>query len=271
MHASLFPLRLALRSAACLASLAAALCASCATVFPLPMTASALAAYDSGPALVAYLGQPDASPAVCDLRARTPHPAAFDDEIRGALVDGFIDGKIAPAIWQRCIDALAKSLAPADATSLFDRLMQSYAQLLTDSDLSTDPSLADRLNTLHRLYLDRTAKVDARAEVLAPIAEELRSKLAKKKLGALAAQFAQELLATLELEKGNWQGRAVDLPQMDALAAVGNEMTLTRFSRRLPTAAMRNEARHRLLRIHIALSPFDEVRAAACDGLRRCR
>jgi hypothetical protein len=50
---------------------------------------------------------------------------------------------------------------------------------------------------------------------------------------------------------------------MDALAASGNEMTLTRFAERLPDPALREQARRRLVRIHVALSPFPEVREAA--------
>jgi hypothetical protein len=74
-----------------LAILAALLAAGCAQTFPLPMTAIEFSSYDSGPALVAYLGQPDASPAVCDLRARGPHLSRLDDEGRTALVRGLED------------------------------------------------------------------------------------------------------------------------------------------------------------------------------------
>jgi len=45
----------------------------CAPQFPSPMTAAQLVQYNSGPALVAYLAQSDASPTVCDLHALSPH------------------------------------------------------------------------------------------------------------------------------------------------------------------------------------------------------
>ena len=79
--------------------------AGCAAELPLPMTAGELMARESGRALVAYLGQPDASPAVCDLRASGPHIQVFSPEVRGALVAGLVDGKINPALWRRCVDA----------------------------------------------------------------------------------------------------------------------------------------------------------------------
>src|SRR5262249_6708147 len=63
----------------------------CAEEFALPMTAAQFATHDSGPALVAYLGQSDASPAVCDLRNRGPHLSALDGQVRSALVRGLAD------------------------------------------------------------------------------------------------------------------------------------------------------------------------------------
>jgi hypothetical protein len=45
----------------------------CAQRFELPMTAAEAAAHGTGAALVAYLGQPDASASMCDLRGTGPH------------------------------------------------------------------------------------------------------------------------------------------------------------------------------------------------------
>jgi hypothetical protein len=49
---------------------------------------------------------------------------------------------------------------------------------------------------------------------------------------------------------------------MDTLAAAGNEMSLTRFAERLPAPDLREQAKRRIVRVHVALSPFDEVRAS---------
>ncbi|HLK92034.1 MAG TPA: hypothetical protein VKZ18_19235 [Polyangia bacterium] len=237
----------------------------CATRFPLPMTAAELVRYDSGPALIAYLGQPDASTAVCDLRAQGPHVPAFTPDIRRALIDGLVDGKITAPLWRRCVEVALKGLPADQVPWMFDDVMRSYGKQLNDSDVETDPALADRVATMQRLYIDRRPDLDGHPTVLAPLFDELRGKLAKNKLGPVAKAFATELIATVDVEHGAWQGHPVDLPLMDTLAAAGNEMTLTRFAERLPTPELREEARRRLVRIHIALSPFDEVRADAAD------
>ncbi|HEX6839865.1 MAG TPA: hypothetical protein VF334_24990, partial [Polyangia bacterium] len=83
--------------------------AGCAHTYALPMTAAELAADGSGDALVAYLGQRDASPTVCDLGAAGPHLAGLDDDDRAALVRGLVDGTIAPEPWRRCANALLRS------------------------------------------------------------------------------------------------------------------------------------------------------------------
>src|ERR1043165_5488400 len=62
-----------------------------------------------------------------------------------------------------------------------------------------------------------------------------------------------------------FQGRPVDDAMIDALAAAGNEMTLRRFANRPPGAELRDAAKRRLIRVHIQLSAFDEVHAAAAE------
>ena len=117
-----------------------------------------------GPALVAYLGQPDASPAVCDLRARGPHVVAFTPEIRDALVDGLVDGKIDAALWRRCVDGALKGLPADQVASMFDGVMRAYGKLLKDSDVETEPALAARVATMQRLYVD-AARVSTAIQV----------------------------------------------------------------------------------------------------------
>ena len=235
----------------------------CAPQFPKPLIAGQMVQYDSGPALVTYLAQADASPTVCDLQARSPHVSRMTADIRAALVDGMVDGTINPVLWRRCVDVLLKRLPHDEVPPLFDDLGHAYRKILADSDLERNPSLSERLATLHRLYLDRRAGLDGNPSAREPWLEEMRAALAKGKLGPVAARFAQELVATIDVENGQWQGRAVDAAMMDALAESGNEMTLARFVERLPSAELREQARRRIIRIHIALSPFPEVRDGA--------
>ena len=57
--------------------------AGCGTPFPRPMTAQDAVSYQSPEALLAYLGQPDASPTICDVRARGPHGVPGTQRSRG--------------------------------------------------------------------------------------------------------------------------------------------------------------------------------------------
>ncbi len=247
-----------------IALLAAAISSSCAgTVhFDMPMTAASAVQYNTGAALVAYLGQPDASPDLCNVRGTGPHFEALTPDLRTAFVDGLHYGKIKPAIWRRCANTLLKSMPQDDAASLFDALFAAYHKMLVSSDSDTNPGLVDRVSTIQRLYLDRAPGLDAHATVLTPLLDSLRAALAKNKLGHVATRFAQELLETIDIEHGIWQGKRIDTALLDALAKAGNELTLHRFMERMPSDEMRTEARRRILRVHIALSPFTEVQQA---------
>jgi hypothetical protein len=226
----------------------------------MPMTAADMVAYHSGAAVVAYLGQPDASPAVCDLRARGPHVAAFTEDVRGALVGGLVDGKVAPAVWSRCVQVAFEWMPIDDASSLVDASLNAYVKLLDSGSLRSNPAVAERAATLQRLYLDRRAGLEGHPAVVTSVLAKLRELLAKKDLSPIARSFALEVVATADIAHGTWQGKTVDVAMMDALAAAGNEMTLSRFAQRLPQAELRREAGRRIVRIHIALSPFAEVR-----------
>jgi hypothetical protein len=234
----------------------------CASTFAMPMTAQEAVTYGSGPALVAYLGQPDANPGPCNLRGTPPHLSSLPPEGQDDLMDGLVEGKVASAIWRRCANALVKSLPTDEAASFFDAMAKAYRRLLVDADLDHAPHKVERLSVLHRLYLDRKAGLDGHPQVVAPLFDDLRTALAKKKLGSTATYFGRELVETVDLEHGQWQGKPVDAATMDALAVAGNELTLTRFAERLSSAPLRDEAKRRILRIHIRLSPFPEVRSA---------
>src|SRR5437867_3890288 len=129
----------------------------CATepTLRLPMTAADVASYDSGPALVAYLSQSDASPAVCDMRARGPHVALLDPSMRRAFVEGLTSGRVEPTLWQRCADALLERAAPEDAASMMDEVGRAYRSLIEDSDFEKTPAMQSRVGAMQRLYLER--------------------------------------------------------------------------------------------------------------------
>jgi hypothetical protein len=237
--------------------------AGCAETFPMPMTAAEMAAHDSGPALVAYLGQADASPTVCDLRAGGPHLATVDDDARKALVRALGDGAVAPELWRRCVNALARSSPPADAAALVDAVGRGYRTLIRRRDFEKTPELQQRLAVMQRFYIERKNGLDGDAAVDGKLFAELRRALDAHKLGPAATASGEELEATFELEQGSFRGRPVDVPMIDGLFGAGDEPTLMRFTNRLPEPSLREAARRRVIRLHIAASPFPEVRAAA--------
>jgi hypothetical protein len=109
----------------------------CAAHFRLPMTAAELAYWDSGPALVAYLGQPDASPVVCNVHAKGPHLSVCTPDISRKLVKGLTGGKIKPDLWQRCV-ALLMGRAPVDAGVAFlESVSSAYVDVLHDEQFET--------------------------------------------------------------------------------------------------------------------------------------
>ena len=229
--------------------------------FPLPMTAAQFAQYNSGPALLAYLGQPDASPAVCDQNARGPHLSALDQEGREELVGALVEGRVQPGLWRRCVNALVRSAPRADTAAFVDVVGRSYRALLKNSEFEKSPALQARLGVMQQFYIERTNGISGHAEIQHKLFGDLRRALTAHRLGAEASRRGAELLAIFDLEQGQWNGRRVDLAMLDQLTRAGDEATLRHFADRLPELPLRDEARRRVIRLHIAASAFPEVRA----------
>ena len=105
--------------------------AGCAPTYHLPMTASQLAAAREPAALVAYLGQPGADPAVCDAGSPGPH-VAIDDATDRALVDALRDGSLAPPAWTACAERILASADAARQRSLLEAVLAGYRRVLVD-------------------------------------------------------------------------------------------------------------------------------------------
>lgn len=237
--------------------------AACGPTFPRPMTAGDLARLDSGEALVAYLHAPGASPAVCDLAAAGPHLTHFDAGVAAALVGGLTDGQIASELWRGCADRVLTSAPGAGASALLDAVADAYRDLIRSPDLETSPALQARLSAMQKQYVERPTGVDADPPSVDPAFAELRRAYFAGRLAPVAARFAGELLAVVDLEHGRYGGRLVDAAAMDDLAAHGDVDLLRRFADRLPAAPLRAEARRRVVRLAIAASPYPELRADA--------
>jgi hypothetical protein len=122
----------------------------CAHQFELPMTAAQFATYNSGPALVAYLAQPDASPVVCDQHARGPHLGTLDPEMRDSLLDALSDGRIEPSLWRRCANELLRSAPQTDRAAFIDAVGRFYRKILKSRSFETSPERQALLGMLQQ-------------------------------------------------------------------------------------------------------------------------
>src|SRR5512142_2197290 len=95
--------------------LATVTAAACAHRVELPMTARDLGARPRVPELVAYLGQPDADPEVCDEGGSGPTPGS---DVGTALVDALRGGEVAPGSGGACLTLLLPRLDRAGAAKV---------------------------------------------------------------------------------------------------------------------------------------------------------
>lgn len=239
--------------------------AGCATArtFELPMTAPDLVSDGASDALVAYLGQPGADPSVCDLAVAGPHLAAIPDDAGRALASGLADGRIAPAAWRACTDAMLGHLDGDRAAAFLDPMAKAYRALLVDPRLDHDPRVGARLAALQSFYAERDAALHAHQPLTTKLVASLRTALDKDRLGATGQRFGRALLEAMAVEHGSFRGATVDALALDRLQAAGDDASLRLLSARLPEPSLRLDARRRVVRLAIARSPFPEVRADA--------
>jgi hypothetical protein len=227
------------------------------------VTAADVARFDSASALVAYLGQRDASPAVCDTRAPSAHISQFDRYRADALVAGLEEGKIDPEIWQRCVAAALDSDASREVAAIVGAIGHGYRRLATDDTIETSPAVQARIAALQAAYIGRPAGKNGDPQDMTNAFEELRRRFIARRFGPVAARFVGELLGVVDLEQGRYGGRPVDDASIGEIAARSDANLLRRFADRLPSQDLRDQSRRGLIRVHIAASPFAEVRAQA--------
>jgi hypothetical protein len=222
------------------------------------MTGAELSSYSGSQALAVYLAQPNASPAVCDLRGNGPHIAPPGRDTRDELFAAFRDGRVPPVIFRRCVQALVGSAEPALATEVLGQVGDAYDDLVHDSAVEKDPAVQARLEALHRIYLRQNAGV-GRLSTVDHLTADLRKALEDGSLGPTAARYASELLDDLGLAQGAWRGQRIDLALLDQLAGGRDEKALMRIAARAPDTTMRLEARRRVVRLRIQASQWPEV------------
>jgi hypothetical protein len=229
----------------------------------MPMTAGQLAHEKNDGALVAYLSQRDASPAVCDLGARGPHVQALDADARDELMDGLRDGRVSPTVWRDCADRLINSVDRDDAASLFDAIARFYEEILIDARVEYSEELRGRLSGMHTLLLDRRTDVGPHPTVMTALFADVTDAVDAHRLGPVGTRYATELISDLEMQRGTRGGQPVDVAMLDRIFHSGDETALRRYALRLPDSLLRAEAQRRVIRAHIRASAFPEVRENA--------
>jgi hypothetical protein len=233
----------------------------CVEYFPQPMSPATLAQHNSGSALVAYLSQPDASPAVCNMGSAQPHLSRLRPEDSEALVDGLVEGRVPPVVWGTCANALLRSAPSSAAPEFLDAVGHGYRSLIMGSDFETNYQSQVRILELHTLYLNRPHDLQPTAAVATELFGAFREAQTKKYLGPYASQLATQLLEAYDLEHGRWKGRALDVATLDALFTAGDAAALQVILAHIDTETLRDAAKRRIIRLHIAASKFKEVHA----------
>jgi hypothetical protein len=237
----------------------------CGSRYPSPFTAQDMAKIGTGDALVHYLRQPGATAAVCDRKSDGPRFVGSRPEDFADLAGGLVGGDVRPDLWQRCAMLLLDTAPAEDASSLLDAMAHAYRKLASRGSVETDPADAAKLDALHAAFLLRRRGTAPHPGAVDADVAKLREALAAGKLGPVAAKHGREVLATIDLEKGLWDGAPLTAATLDALASKQDETALRRIALRVPDAALAQEARRRIVRLHIAASPSLDVRKHAAD------
>jgi hypothetical protein len=234
--------------------------AGCAAGYHGPLTPADVAQAHEPKALVMYLRQPAADPSVCDAAAGGPHVVA-DGGAGAALLEALETGTVEPGIWQACVDRLLASAGGEAQAALLDAMLRTYRALVTDPRLERDPAVQTRLAALTAVYDARSPDIRVPAAPAAALGAALRK--AAPALGPLGRESAEAMIAQLDVERAVWGPRPINAAYLDELTTPDNEPFLTYLAQRLPDQAMRAEARRRVIRVHIAASPFAEVQEDA--------
>jgi len=229
------------------------------------MSATTLAHHNTGRALAEYLSQPDASPDVCDMRSAEPHISQLRPEDSAAVVDGLVEGRVPPVVWRACVTVLLQSAPSVVVPEFFNAAGRGYRELITNDSIESDYQRQLRLLELHMLYLDRPHTLQPEAAVARELFEALREAHTKQHLGTYAMKLAAQLLEAYDLEQGRWRGRALDLPALDALFTARDAASLHLILARSNSEQLRDEAKRRIIRLHIAGSKFPEVKAQSAQ------
>jgi hypothetical protein len=236
----------------------------CGPGFPTPYTASEMARDGRGAALVHYLKQPGATATPCDRGSRGPRFRADDPAELAVVTKAMVDGELLPSLWRRCAMLLLASAPSATQSAFVDSMAAGYERLLDRGALESEPDLKARLDAIHQTFLLRPRSAMLGPEATARV-ERIRGWLDEGRLGDHASRLARDLLLSLDLERGRFRGRALTMDDLDELASARDRELLQRIVARVRDEDLVREARRRIVRIHIASSPYPEVRERAAE------
>ena len=233
--------------------------AGCGLPLPYPPERLAAdAAHIPAKALVHYLGQPDPLRlAVCDPTATGPHLPAVDTDLVDKVTRAFLAGKVPAAHWSGCLVAMWHGGPPEVQDHLAGVAILAFRQVLDTRGLPTNERLV-RLGAVAGLVERRppgTRLPETAATATLATIDARRAEL-EPEVAAMADRFEAEV----GLDLGLWQGERVDAARIDATT---DEALLKRFATRLPDPALQRAARARIVRLRIAKSPREVVRAHA--------
>ncbi len=237
----------------------------CGSAPPTPLTAAEMAKEGSGDALVRYLRQPGATASVCDRKGQGPRFRASSTDDFEDLAGALLGGDVRPELWQRCVMLMLQSADAAESASLLDAMASAYRELLERSAIEDDRAEQAKLAALHRAFLLRPRGTAPHPDDVEGDLAALRGALARGALGPVASRHGTDLLLTIDLDRGIWRGAPLTSAALDALEAKKDEELLRRVAMRVPDATLRQEARRRIVRLHIAASPSREVRDHAAE------
>ena len=168
-------------------------------------------------------------------------------------------------MWRACAARILDSAQPVESVGVLDAAAVGYRDLVADPQFETSGPKQARLFALQRLFIDRPPGLEPHPRFMGPVVDDARKGFLSARFGPARTRFAAELLGVLELERGFYGGRPVDVAVIDGIFARNDATLLRRFGDRLPSPALREEARRRVIRLAIAASAYSEVRAQAAD------
>jgi hypothetical protein len=213
-----------------------------------------------------YVEPPPAVLDKCEQRIQALYVVLGNVPDYAALNIGLEHGDMPPGEWLPCAGHLLRTLAAAGrAADFLDRMGYTYRRLLRSDGIESDERLQARVRALHQVFLARPAGVVPHPAVTSELLDDLTQALQKKRLGPFATRYGEDLLLEFGLLQNRWRSQPLTPTDLDALLEQKKEGLLRRIIERAPDTNLREEARRRIVRLHISASAWPEVKAQASE------